>query len=35
MHDWEELNCCYVLVIEPEVYWRLGGPPSRRAEGEQ
>jgi uncharacterized repeat protein (TIGR01451 family)/fimbrial isopeptide formation D2 family protein len=24
---WTELNCCYELVIEPEVHWRLGGPP--------
>jgi len=24
---WEEQNCCYELVIEPEVFWRLGGPP--------
>ena len=26
---WAELNCCYELVIEPEVYWRLGAPPDR------
>jgi uncharacterized repeat protein (TIGR01451 family)/fimbrial isopeptide formation D2 family protein len=26
---WEELNCCYELVVEPEVYWRLGGPPDK------
>ena len=24
---WEELNCCYELVIEPEIFWRLGAPP--------
>ena len=24
---WMELNCCYRLEIEPEVFWRLGGPP--------
>jgi len=24
---WEALDCCYELVIEPEVYWRLGAPP--------
>lgn len=24
---WEALECCYPLVIEPEIYWRLGGPP--------
>ena len=27
MTTWQELNCCYELVIEPEVFWRLGGPP--------
>ncbi len=27
MAAWIELNCCYELVIEPEVYWRLGAPP--------
>ena len=35
MRDWEERNCCYELVIEPEIYWRLGGPPGRRRGGEQ
>jgi len=36
-HAWEELACCYQLVIEPEVYWRLGEPPDvpRQAGGEQ
>lgn len=31
---WEELDCCYELVIEPEVHWRLGKPadPPRRVE---
>ena len=24
---WAELACCYELVVEPEIYWRLGGPP--------
>jgi len=24
---WKALDCCYQLVIEPEVYWRLGEPP--------
>jgi uncharacterized repeat protein (TIGR01451 family) len=28
MTAWQALNCCYELVIEPEIYWRLGGPPS-------
>ena len=26
---WEELNCCYELVIEPEIFWRLGAPPEK------
>ena len=28
MTAWQELDCCYELVIEQEVYWRLGVPPS-------
>jgi uncharacterized repeat protein (TIGR01451 family) len=28
MSAWTEANCCYELVIEPEVYWRLGSPPA-------
>ena len=32
MSAWADLNCCYELVVEPEVYWRLGGPPKRRVE---
>ena len=27
MSAWEELACCYELVIEPEVFWRRGAPP--------
>ena len=27
MVAWQDLNCCYELAIEPEVFWRLGGPP--------
>jgi hypothetical protein len=27
MTAWEEQNCCYELVVEPEIFWRLGGPP--------
>jgi hypothetical protein len=27
MNAWQELDCCYELVIEPEVFWRLGAPP--------
>lgn len=26
---WEELNCCYKLTIETEIYWRRGAPPER------
>jgi hypothetical protein len=26
---WAELDCCYELVIEPEVHWRLGGAPAK------
>ena len=29
MHAWQEMNCCYELVIEPEVYWRLGSPQDK------
>jgi len=32
---WEELNCCYELVIEPEIHWRLGGPVEKPRGGEQ
>ncbi|MFW2405944.1 MAG: SdrD B-like domain-containing protein, partial [Gammaproteobacteria bacterium] len=32
MHDWEEHGCCYELVVEPEVFWRLGGPPDEPRE---
>ncbi|HNP62306.1 MAG TPA: SdrD B-like domain-containing protein [Woeseiaceae bacterium] len=24
--EWEEHGCCYELVIEPEIHWRLGKP---------
>ncbi len=30
MTAWQNLNCCYELVIEPEIYWRLGAPPDKR-----
>ena len=33
MRAWQELECCYELVIEPEIYWRLGAPPDRRNRG--
>ena len=26
MNAWEAMDCCYELVVEPEVYWRLGAP---------
>jgi len=29
MTAWTEMNCCYELVIEPEIYWRLGAPPNK------
>ena len=29
MEAWEALACCYQLTIEPEVFWRLGGPPEQ------
>ena len=35
MTAWQELNCCYELVIEPEVFWRLGGPAPRGTEAGQ
>ena len=32
MHAWLELDCCYELVVEPEIFWRRGGPPDRSGE---
>ena len=32
---WEEMACCYDLVIEPEVHWRLGEPAKKTREGER
>ena len=29
---WEDIGCCYELVIEPEIHWRLGGPVKRPQE---
>jgi hypothetical protein len=29
MSAWAEENCCYELVIEPEVFWRLGAAPDK------
>jgi uncharacterized repeat protein (TIGR01451 family)/fimbrial isopeptide formation D2 family protein len=27
MEAWQALDCCYQLTVEPEVFWRRGGPP--------
>lgn len=27
--SWQELDCCYRLTIESQVFWRLGGPPQQ------
>jgi hypothetical protein len=32
---WQEMDCCYELVIEPEIFWRLGGPPGKSAGGDR
>ena len=29
MTAWQDLNCCYELIIEPEIFWRLGAPPNK------
>ncbi len=29
MGAWKDLNCCYELVIETEIFWRLGGPADK------
>ena len=29
--SWEAMNASYRLTIEPEVFWRLGGPPEKSA----
>jgi len=29
MAAWKALNCCYQLTIEPEIFWRRGGPPDQ------
>ena len=31
MEAWEALDCCYRLTVEPEVFWRRGGPPDQSA----
>ena len=35
MTTWEEMDCCYELVIEPEIFWRLGAPPDQAREAGQ
>ena len=35
MTAWEDLNCCYELVVEPEIYWRLGEPPATPKEADR
>jgi hypothetical protein len=30
MSAWTELNCCYDLEVEPEIFWRRGSPPDSR-----
>ncbi len=35
MDSWKELDCCYELVVEPEVFWRLGGPPGKPQEAQR
>ena len=32
MTAWEEMDCCYELVIEPEIFWRLGAPQDKPRE---
>jgi uncharacterized repeat protein (TIGR01451 family) len=32
MVAWQKLNCCYELVVEPEIFWRLGSPPVKSKE---
>ena len=33
--EWQGLEADYELVIEPEIFWRLGGPPPTRKGGGQ
>ena len=37
MSAWTELNCCYQLEVEPEIFWRRGSPAdiSRRPVGDR
>ena len=27
LETWDDMDCCYELAVEPEVFWRLGEPP--------
>jgi hypothetical protein len=27
--SWKQLDCCYTLTIETQVFWRRGGPPQQ------
>jgi hypothetical protein len=35
MDAWQELDGQYELVVEPEIFWRLGGPPEKSKEARQ
>jgi hypothetical protein len=35
MTTWEAMDCCYELVVEPEIFWRLGAPPDTAREAGQ
>jgi hypothetical protein len=35
MDAWEAMDCCYELVVEPEIFWRLGGPPETAREADK
>jgi hypothetical protein len=32
MSAWKDLDGQYELVVEPEIFWRLGGPPPKSKE---
>ena len=35
MDAWQDLDGQYELVVEPEIFWRLGGPPEKSKEARQ
>ena len=35
MTAWEDMDCCYELVVEPEIFWRLGAPPTTAKEADE